>query len=205
MKPSVADSRTRFHLHEAARRSLRTRGPRASVLAGYRYIAAKWQLRRVDRLGAVRVIGTVRVRKSNGRISVGDRVLMEGTIVPIELSAWSADLTIGDGTYINYGTNISARVGVTIGNNVAIGQYSIIMDDDYHSALDHRKRGKSAPITIQDDAWLGARVIVLRGSHIGQGAVIGANSVVTGVIPPRTVAVGSPARVVKSLDTFDDD
>lgn len=153
---------------------------------------------RANHLGRVRVIGKVKVRNS-GQISVGDRTLFEGTIVPIELAAWGAPLTIGAGCYINYGTNISARAGVTIGDNVAIGQYSIVMDDDYHSPLDHRQAGKRAPIVIEDDAWLGARVIVLRGAHIGRGAVVGANSVVTGTIPPYSVAVGSPARVIRMV------
>jgi carbonic anhydrase/acetyltransferase-like protein (isoleucine patch superfamily) len=188
-----------FSLKEAALRNLRRNGLRSGATDAYRYLSARWQLRKADRLGSARVIGKVRLRTGGGHVSIGDRVLLEGTILPIELASWGAPLSIGDGTYINYGTNISARAGVSIGNNVAIGQYSIIMDDDYHSPLDHRKQGKRSPITIEDDAWLGARVIVLRGAHIGRGAVIGANSVVTGTIPPGCVAVGSPARVIKHL------
>ncbi len=185
-----------FDLRAVARRKLRRHGWRAAARDGARYLRGRWVLRKVDNLGAARVIGKVRVR-NGGRIAIGDRVLFEGTIVPIELAAWGAELTIGDGCYINYGTNISSRAGVRIGNNVAIGQYAIIMDDDYHSAEDHRLGGKRAPIVIEDDAWLGARVIVLKGAHIGRGAVIGANSVVTGTIPAGAVALGSPARVVR--------
>jgi maltose O-acetyltransferase len=189
-----------FNLREAAVRNLRQHGPRSTLLLAFRVLSGRWQLRKSDSLGAARVVGRVHVRKGGGSIRIGDRVFFEGTIVPIELAAWGAELRIGDGTYINYGTNISARAGVSIGNNVAIGQYSIIMDDDYHSPADHRKEGRRAPIVIEDDAWLGARVIVLRGARIGRGAVIGANSVVTGEIPPYCVAVGSPARVVKRLE-----
>jgi maltose O-acetyltransferase len=180
-------------------RNVRSHGLRSAALSAYRYLAARWQLRRADAVGSARVIGRVKVRKNGGTMTIGDRVLFEGTTLPIELAVWGANLSIGDGTYINYATNISATSGVTIGRNVAIGQYSIIMDNDYHSAEDHRQAGQQAPIVIEDDAWLGARVIVLRGAHIGRGAVIGANSVVTGTIPPRCVAVGSPARVIKSL------
>jgi acetyltransferase-like isoleucine patch superfamily enzyme len=185
-----------FSLREAATRTLRTRGVRASVRDGFRYLRARWMLRAANQLGSARVIGRVKVR-NGGRMAIGNRVLFEGTTVPIELAAWGAELSIGDGCYINYGTNISARAGVTIGQNVAIGQYSIVMDDDYHSAADHRMAGKRAPIVIEDEAWLGARVIVLRGARIGRGAVIGANSVVTGEIPAYSVAVGSPARVIR--------
>ncbi|MGE0600081.1 MAG: DapH/DapD/GlmU-related protein [Dehalococcoidia bacterium] len=198
MTTAVSNERGAFNLKEAAIRNLRRRGLRSAMESATRYLRARWQLRKADHVGSARVIGKVRVRKAGGTLRIGDRVLFEGTILPIELAAWGADLSIGDGTYINYGTNISARAGVTIGNNVAIGQYSIIMDDDYHSPMDHRQQGKRAPIVIEDDAWLGARVIVLRGARIGTGAVIGANSVVTGIIPPHSIAVGSPARVIRS-------
>jgi acetyltransferase-like isoleucine patch superfamily enzyme len=185
-----------FSLREAATRKLRTEGVRASFRDAARYLRARWMLRAADQLGSARVIGRVKVR-NGGRMAIGNRVLFEGTSVPVELAAWGAELSIGDGCYINYGTNISACAGVSIGQNVAIGQYSIIMDDDYHSAAGHRMAGKQAPIVIEDEAWLGARVIVLRGARIGRGAVIGANSVVTGEIPAHSVAVGSPARVVR--------
>lgn len=192
------ESGSSFSWRSAIMREWRHNGARSILTNAIRVARARWMLRKVDELGSARIIGVVKVRNA-GKIVIGDRTLFEGTIVPIELGAWGAKLQIGSGTYVNYGTNISARAGVTIGDNVAIGQYSIIMDDDYHSPLDHRKAGKKAPITIEDDAWLGARVIVLRGAHIGKGAVIGANSVVTGVIPPYTVAVGSPARVIRSV------
>ncbi|MGE3077123.1 MAG: DapH/DapD/GlmU-related protein [Dehalococcoidia bacterium] len=195
---AISEDRPAFDLREAALRNFKRHGLRSATVSATRYLRARWQLRKADSLGSARIIGKVRVRKSGGALTIGDRVLFEGTILPIELAAWGANLNIGDGTYINYGTNISARAGVTIGKNVAIGQYSIIMDDDYHSPMDHRQQGKRAPIVIEDDAWLGARVIVLRGAVIGKGAVIGANSVVTGVIPPYSVAVGSPARVIRN-------
>jgi maltose O-acetyltransferase len=136
---------------------------------------------------------------NHGSIVIGDRVRLQGTIIPIELVAFGGALTIGEGTYINYGTNISTTESVTIGRNCAIGQYAIIMDDDYHAVDDHQQPGKRAPIVIEDDVWIGARAIVLRGTHVGRGAVIGANSVVRGEIPPRTIAAGSPARVIKPV------
>lgn len=58
----------------------------------------------------------------------------------------------------------------------------------------------SKPVTIHDHAWLGGGVIVLPGVTIGEGAVIGAGSVVTRDIPPFTVAVGNPCRVIKCVD-----
>jgi acetyltransferase-like isoleucine patch superfamily enzyme len=142
---------------------------------------------------------------NRGSMVIGDRVRLDGTTVRLELVCFEgAELTIGDGTYINYGTNISATKSVRIGRNCAIGQYSIIMDNDYHAVDDHHRMGEPRPVVIGDDAWLGARVIVLPGATIGDGAVIGANSLVKGNIPPFTLAAGSPARVIRPLRTSDD-
>lgn len=52
-------------------------------------------------------------------------------------------------------------------------------------------------VTISDDVWIGANVIILPGVHIGTGSVIGAGSIVTKNIPPSVVAVGNPAKVIK--------
>jgi len=196
----IAESPTRtFGIRAAAQKSLRENGIRGMAKDASEFLRARWYLRKVNDLGAVRLQGKARVR-NNGRMSLGDRMLLESTIVPIELVTWKgAELTIGERTYINYGTNISATSRVTIGANCAIGQYSIIMDNDYHSLNDHRAGGRVEPITIEDNVWMGARVIVLRGSHIGNGAVIGANSLVNGYIPPNALAAGSPAKVIRYL------
>lgn len=172
-------------------------GIRTTLSKAIQVLRGRWYLRNTQS-GLVRVRGRVKVT-NRGMIRLGDRLRLDGTLVPIELVSFGGRLTVGDGTYINYGTNISSTCAVTIGKNCLIGQYSIIMDDDYHAVDDHSKPGLRAPIVIADDVWLGARVIVLRGSQIGRGAVIGANSVVKGTIPPFTVAAGMPARVVREL------
>jgi maltose O-acetyltransferase len=75
------------------------------------------------------------------------------------------------------------------------------MDNDFHRLEPERRQEKppSSPIILEENVWLGARVIVLPGVTIGAGTVVGAGSVVTRSIPSRSVAVGVPARVVKSL------
>jgi galactoside O-acetyltransferase len=55
------------------------------------------------------------------------------------------------------------------------------------------------PIIIEDGAWIGANATILKGAKIGRGSIIGANAVVTGEIPPMSVAVGNPARVVRTV------
>ncbi len=179
-------------------RATRAGGARDTFRKVSAVLRGRWYLRATTAPGNARLRGRVKVT-NKGRILLGDKLRLDGTTVPIELVANRGTLSIGDRTYINYGTNISSTSAVTIGKNCLIGQYCIIMDDDYHDAEDRRKPGPRAPVVIEDDVWLGARVIVMQGSHIGAGAVIGANSVVRGHIPPFTIAAGSPAQVVREL------
>ena len=195
----MATSARPVTLNRAAASVLRQRRFRAFWSLTWQVVRAKWRLRRATLIGNARLDGKVKLI-TEGDVVIGDRVRLDGTTVRLELIARrGAVLSIGTGTYINYGTNISATRGVTIGSNCAIGQYSIIMDNDYHSPLDHQVGGAAAPVVVEDDVWIGARCIVLRGSHIGRGAVIGANSLVNGFIPPYTLAAGSPLRVIRHL------
>jgi acetyltransferase-like isoleucine patch superfamily enzyme len=180
-------------------RSLRKRGVAESIRRVGQFTAARWYLRKATAVGSVLLDGRAHVI-NQGRLVFGDHVRLNGSTVRLEFACFrGARLTVGDGTFINYGTNVSAVEGVSIGNHCAIGQYSIVMDCDYHAVDDLDSRGNAKAITIEDDVWLGARTIVLKGSRIGRGAVVAANSVVRGEIPPFALAAGSPARVVRYI------
>jgi acetyltransferase-like isoleucine patch superfamily enzyme len=99
---------------------------------------------------------------------------------------------------------------VTIGNNVLMASKIYISDHNHgdysgdvqDSPLIHpsiRKLSYSA-VEIQDYVWIGEMVSILPGVTIGEGSIIGANSVVSRSIPPFSIAVGAPARVVKSYN-----
>ena len=115
-------------------------------------------------------------------------------------------LHIGDNVGIS-GTTISCKEAVTIGNNVMIGSGCLIADNDAHP-IDVEKRNApnyysyvvSSPVVIDDDVFIGARSIILKGVHIGKGAVVGAGSVVTKDVPPHTIVAGNPAKVVKVMN-----
>ncbi len=93
---------------------------------------------------------------------------------------------------------------VTIGDNVKIGACVLITDTDAHP-LDYVARRttsegtKSAPIVIEDDVWVGAHSVILKGVTLGARCIIGAGSVVTKSIPADCVAAGNPCRVIKML------
>jgi acetyltransferase-like isoleucine patch superfamily enzyme len=161
---------------------------------------ARWQLRACDVVPkTVRVRGRIFVQ-NKGRIVLGERVRFDGRVVPVDLAAWEdATLAIGGGTFLNFGASISAAERITIGEGCLIGNYVVIMDTDYHDLQDHARPGKSAPITIGDNVWLGTRVTVLKGVTIGSNSVIGAGSVVTSDIPEGSLAFGVPATVIKQL------
>ena len=99
-------------------------------------------------------------------------------------------------------TRIWIHKSLTIGDNVKIGGMVLITDTDAHP-IDYIARrsstaeSKSAPITIGDDAWIGAHCLILKGVTIGERSIIGAGSVVTRSIPPDCLAAGNPARVIR--------
>jgi len=182
---------------------------RPSILSGLRWLATDprqlWPLlnARLRLRGAtvaprsVRLWGRVRL-DGGGEVVLGERVRIAGATVRTELIAQPGGrIEIGAGTFLNYGTSISAHGLVSIGCECQIGQYAIINDNDYHTIEDKRLTPSAQPVVIEDRVWLGARVIVTKGVRIGHDAVIGAGSVVTRDVPPRCVAAGVPARVLR--------
>ena len=117
-------------------------------------------------------------------------------------------IEIGDNVGIS-GSTINASTKIKIGNNVLIGSGCLITDTDSHPLnWNDRLRNddskiKSKPIIIDDNVFIGARSIILKGVTIGNGSVIGAGSVVTQSIPPNVVACGNPAKIIKKLKTDD--
>jgi acetyltransferase-like isoleucine patch superfamily enzyme len=94
---------------------------------------------------------------------------------------------------------------VTIGHSVEIGPNVNIITGEHHTDINLRRAnwGKefTRPVTIGSETWIGANVTILAGVTIGQGCTIGAGAVVKGDIPDFSIAVGVPARVIRSAGT----
>jgi hypothetical protein len=75
-----------------------------------------------------------------------------------------------------------------------------LTDSDWHDLYDRTAPGRSAPITIGDNVWLGDGAMVCKGVAVGDNSVVGAGAVLVEDVPPNAVAAGNPARVVKTLD-----
>jgi acetyltransferase-like isoleucine patch superfamily enzyme len=104
-----------------------------------------------------------------------------------------ATLTIGKGVYLNRNVHVVTASAVTIGQGVKIGWDTVIMDTDLHGHSG--KPAQAKPVVIEDNVWIGCRVIILKGVRIGAGAIIGAGAVVTKNVPSLAV-VGSPRATV---------
>lgn len=99
---------------------------------------------------------------------------------------------------------VVSHQSIVIDDYVMIGAGTLITDSDWHSLSPditerHSRDGKTAPVHIGRNAFIGTRCIILKGVTIGQNAVIGAGSVVTHDIPANTIAAGNPCQVIKQL------
>lgn len=146
----------------------------------------------------------------HGKLIIGDNVYLSGKSgfgVGHKLCK-SSVLEIGNNSSIMHGCSITAGLRVSIGDNVLIASNVRITDNDGHplNAIDRRqgmpvKKEDIKPVHIEDDVWIGVNSYIGKGVVIGERSVIGAHSVVVKSIPPDSVAVGNPARVVRSLKT----
>lgn len=118
-------------------------------------------------------------------------------------------ITLQIGNHCEFGDNVHivAHELVEIGDNVLMASKIFISDTSHGNykgelqsspdTIPNKRPLLTNPVYIEDNVWLGDNVVVLPGVTIGYGSVIGANSVVNSSIPPRSIAVGSPARVIK--------
>ena len=163
--------------------------------------------------GSFRAFGKRTVLTPPLRLSGEDRIEI-GSHVFLGAGCWlqvlpdganrATAITIGSGTSISGESVISAVRQVTLGENVLVARNVYIADHIHHYTgidLPILAQGvtKIKPVIIKRGAWLGENVVVCPGVQIGQGSVIGANSVVITDIPDFAVAVGAPARIVRNF------
>lgn len=173
-----------------------------------------------ERLSRLKVDERIPIDPSVIRVRIGNDSKVNAKIV---FESDKGEVVIGDRTYIG-GSTIISRSRIEFGNDIYVAWNCTFYDHDSHS-LDYRDRIKdrenekndllsgkpnslyskdwsvvaSKPIRICDHAWIGMNVIVLKGVTIGEGAVIGAGSVVTKDVPAWTISAGNPARVIREI------
>ncbi len=109
------------------------------------------------------------------------------------------NIHLGKGVFINAGCKFQDQGGIFIGDGCLIGHGTVIATLNHGMLPKERQDLIPSPVHIGNGVWIGSGSIILPGVTIGDNAVIGAGSVVTKDIPANIVAVGSPARVIKSI------
>jgi acetyltransferase-like isoleucine patch superfamily enzyme len=139
------------------------------------------------------------------KIAVGERVMiLHGGWIAVPRPGWDRPgpvLEIGDGVSCRPFCTISAAQSVVIEPDVVMATGCTVIDNDHTLGRSDNvlfNPLETSPVRVGRGTWLGDRVSVLRGADIGRFCLIGANSVVRGVIPDNSIAVGAPARVVGS-------
>jgi acetyltransferase-like isoleucine patch superfamily enzyme len=156
--------------------------------------------------------GRISIRKSGGKVSVGYSSLIQGNIIT---ECEDSTVRIGNNVFIGGGTLLDCVNSITVEDDVLISYGCIFADSDNHSvSYSIRKKDLAdwqngqqhdwqttlnSPIKLSKGVWVGARAIVLKGVEIGEGAVVGAGSVVTKDVPPWTIVAGNPARIIREI------
>ena len=147
--------------------------------------------------------GNVLEMLREGRLELGDGVLFEPNVW-LTASA-PARIRIGEGTFLNLGVQVAALELVEIGAHCMFANGCFISDadhrfDDPEKPITWQGFTSKGPTRIGDNVWCGANVVVTSGVTIGERCVIGANSVVNRDVPAFSIAVGAPAKVVKTIE-----
>ena len=140
------------------------------------------------------------------KISIGDGCVIEDGM---QLEAWgnNSKITIGNGCLFRRNNHITAIGSITIGDGLLTGDNVLISDNSHgDSSLEslqmpprEREIKTKGGIQIGKNVWLGNNVCILSSVNIGDGVVVGANSVVTHDIPSYSIAAGSPAKIIKTI------
>ena len=135
---------------------------------------------------------------NNGSITINENCTIERNCTLV--AKWG-HIEVGENTFIGEGSILVANSGIEVGQNCLIASGVTIRDQDhgiYDLAIPIRHQKVSTEkISIGSDVWIGTKATILKGVCIGDQSVIGANSVVTKSVPPRVIAVGSPAKIIK--------
>jgi acetyltransferase-like isoleucine patch superfamily enzyme len=155
----------------------------------------------------------INLQDISSAIKVGPKTCILGDLLTF---AHAGSIEIGESCYLGEGSRIWSAAKVKIGNRVLISHSVNIHDTDGHP-LDSHKRHEhftqivttghpkkdidlpSKPIHIHDDAWIGFNCTILKGVTIGEGAIVGASSVVTSDVPPFSIVAGNPARFIRKV------
>jgi len=183
-----------------------------SILQKLSALSARFNARRLGVRGSIPTGSTVRGRG----VRIGQAFFASGAVwieavAEYEGQTFAPSLRVGANVRTSPRLHISAIHDVVVGDWCLFGENVFIADHQHGATVGDAQAGPSVPpalrplagarpVFVGDRCHLGNNVVVLPGAQIGAGCIIGANSVVSGVIPDNSIAVGAPARVVKQWD-----
>jgi acetyltransferase-like isoleucine patch superfamily enzyme len=147
--------------------------------------------------------GNVLEALREGRLQIGAQALFEPGVWIT--APGSAQVKIGEGTFLNMGVMVAAEQLVEIGDHCMLANSCFVTDsshryDDPEKPITWQGFQSKGPTRIGENCWLGANVVVTSGVTIGERCVIGANSVVTKDVEPFTIAAGAPALAIRKVE-----
>jgi len=178
---------------------------------------ANWKAKRslqkisgIDIAESTRIIFSKIDPKADCNLTIGGNSMIDGSLI---FEREGACIQIGERVFIGSAALISAE-RITIGDDVLISWGCTVVDHNSHAiSWQHRSndvnewmKGKKdwsnverKPVEIHSKAWIGFNAIILKGVTIGEGAIVGAGSVVTKDVPPYTIVAGNPAKVIREI------
>ncbi len=171
-----------------------------------------WLSNNISKIGISSRIGIGCDLKGGQHIEIGEHTIISNHCI---INCWdrhkyekyTPSIKIGSNCHIGEYSHITSINSIIIGNNVRTGRRILITDnshgqitkEDLTIAPALRKLHTKGPVIIDDNVWIGDKVTITADVHIGKGAVIAANAVVTRDVPPLTVVGGVPAKIIKQF------
>src|SRR4051812_25291034 len=147
------------------------------------------------------VHGNVLEMLRDGRLTIGPHAYFEPGVW---LTSDTGRISIGGGCFLNLNVMVAAVESVSLGEHCMLANGCLLTDgnhrfDDLDRPVPWQGFTTKGPVTLGDNVWLGANVVVTSGVTIGRRSVIGANSVVIDDIPEFSIAAGAPAKLLKTI------
>jgi len=187
----------------------------ARARSHWRLIMRAWQVARtrflwgwrLNSLGSHSVLGRSLMVNNPRAVAIGSRVTIMDQFTLADLQPGRGrgpKIAIGDGTTILRTFQCNVAQCVRIGRDVLIASNVLITDSDHvvepgGVPVTRNNKLVTQPVRIEDNCWLGQNVVVLKGVTVGHDSVVGASAVVSRDVPPYSVVVGNPARMIKTL------
>lgn len=145
----------------------------------------------------------IRSKKTSKLVKKGAKIDKQADIGEVSISGKLSLLTVGAQTFIGK-ARFALTKPLTIGNNVCINDEVVILTGS-HDIFDPKWPSVRSEVRIDDYAWIGTGALIMKGVHIGRGAVVGARAVVSKSVKPGEIVVGNPAKPLNKIRDIDFD